>query len=415
MTVGTLRWEDTPTGRTLTDLHVDNDEEPAEVAARAIRSPSDYAEYHCLLVRTAAARDGAPFDPAICCVHEHIDLSLTMKERGLATWFEPAARVTYLAVEPWALGDLGYRRRRWDRAAGESSIRAFARKWGVADDDRSFGSVRSFLHAHQARLDPLEPRCIGSPDLAVPMLPAELPQTRSSLLDLAIARGYSPEAVLVIARQCDNVTLMMNGGYRPCGRPFVAHLIGTAGVLVRYGFRIEVVLAGLMHAVYSHCPAVSPGPKPAIDAVCDALGGPGAPVERRVRAYTRRAESLRSLAASRAPVDDASLEEAEIVAIVAANEVDMALSGEHRYATRDDRLGADEIALARRVCAALGVEGLGDTLVAAAAAPAAPPALRTRFPVSYRIDGMTLKPMASQAFFAFDRSRQEKERTKATG
>ena len=40
------------------------------------------------------------------------------------------------------------------------------------------------------------------------------------------------------------------GQYRGSGKPFVAHLVGTASVLVRHGAAVDVVLAGLVHAAY---------------------------------------------------------------------------------------------------------------------------------------------------------------------
>jgi GT2 family glycosyltransferase len=411
MAGGTLEWIDTPTGRVLRELHVDAGSDPGKLADATVRAPCGYVEYHCVLVRTAAARDGAPFDPEIFCVHEHIDLALTLAQRGYATWSEPRARVTYLATEPWALGELAFRRRRWSLETGNASIAAFCRKWGVADDERSFGGVRAFLREHVRLLDPLRPEAIGRRDLGVAMRPEELVQTRSALLDLAFVRGYAPQDRATIAHHCDVAAILMNGGYRPCGRPFVSHLIGTAGVLVRYGFRVEVVLAGLLHAAYTHCPELPPGQKSSIETVRDVLGGAGAPLERRVRAYSRRGENLDSLASRLDRVDEMSVDDAEIVALVAANEVDMMLGGEYRYTMRDDAMGADGLALVSRVCTALGVPGLTATLEAGVAAPPAPPELRTRTLGSYRIVGLDRRPMVSRAFAEFDRSAREPKPT----
>lgn len=40
------------------------------------------------------------------------------------------------------------------------------------------------------------------------------------------------------------------GRYRGSGKPFVAHLVGTASVLARHGGSLDLVLAGLLHAAY---------------------------------------------------------------------------------------------------------------------------------------------------------------------
>jgi len=404
MAGGTIEWSDTPTGRVMRESHAHVNEDPDRLETPAVRAPCGYVEYHCVLVRTAAVRDGAPFDPRIRCVHEHIDLSLALERRGFATWMEPAARVTYLAAEPWALAEVPYRRRRWSHEAGDASIAAFCSKWGVANDERSFGGVRAFLHEHVRWLDPLRPEAIGRSDLAIAMRPEELVQTRSALLDLACARGYAPHEVAAIAHYCDIAAVLVNGGYRPCGRPFVSHLIGTAGVLARYGFRVEVVVAGLLHAAYTHCPELPPTGKSSIETVCEVLGGADSPVERRVRAYSRVGGRLRSIASWLDRTGDLGVGDAEIVAMVAANEVDMAFGGEFRYTMRDDSLRSEERELILRVCALLGVPGLPATLDAAPALPAAPREFKTRALASYRISGLDILPMVSGAFAAFDRS-----------
>jgi GT2 family glycosyltransferase len=406
MAGGGIEWTDGPGGRALRDWHEAVGGDPERVAAEAVRARCGYVEFHCVLVRTAAARDGAPFDPDICCMHEHIDLSLTMRERGFDTWIEPRARVTYLAGEPWSIAELGFRRWRWAREAGEASLAAFARKWRVVDEGRSFGSARTFLSNHTRWIDPLRPEWLRRADLDVPMRADELVQTRSALLDLAQARGYPDGDCVRIAQVCDLAAVLMNGSYRPCGRPFVAHLIGTAGVLVRYGFRLEVVLAGLLHAAYTHCPRLPPGPKSSIEAVCDALGGRGSPLERRVRAYSRRGEDLRSLASFAGRLDALRVDDAEIVAMAAANDVDMELGGEYRYTGRK-RLDEGAMALIRQVAAALGVEGLAATLEAARATAVAPQALRAQMQISYRIEGLRYSPILNDVFPAFDRATRD--------
>ncbi|HLJ21906.1 MAG TPA: glycosyltransferase, partial [Stellaceae bacterium] len=70
---------------------------PEDVLPELKREPCDYAEYHCMLVRTKLAREAQLFDDAIVCVHEHIDAALTARKAGYQIYFEPAAVVTYLA------------------------------------------------------------------------------------------------------------------------------------------------------------------------------------------------------------------------------------------------------------------------------------------------------------------------------
>src|SRR5215472_16752016 len=114
----------------------------------------------------------------------------------------------------------------------------------------------------------------------------ELRQTRSDLLDLAIERGYRAKDLATIADAYHLAHVLMAGGYRPCGRPFVNHLVGAASVLVRYDFRAETVAACLLHAAYTHSRPHPDGPEAAVKALAEMLGGEGSAVEKTVRAYT---------------------------------------------------------------------------------------------------------------------------------
>ncbi|MEO6422958.1 MAG: hypothetical protein ABIR84_09855 [Candidatus Nitrotoga sp.] len=114
----------------------------------------------------------------------------------------------------------------------------------------------------------------------------ELQQTRSGLLDLAIKQGYQAAEIALLSNAYFTAQGFVTGGYRSCGRPFINHLAGTASVLLRYDFRIEVVMAGLLHAAYTHCPAHPEGKQAASDDVCSKLGGESNKVERLVSGYT---------------------------------------------------------------------------------------------------------------------------------
>lgn len=43
---------------------------------------------------------------------------------------------------------------------------------------------------------------------------------------------------------------LFSGYFRGCGKTFIAHLVGTASILVAHGASIHAVLAGLLHAAY---------------------------------------------------------------------------------------------------------------------------------------------------------------------
>ena len=400
MAGGRIAQTEVPGGKVLHEWHQFANADPSRVKLE--RRPCDFAEYHCMLVRTELLRDGAVLDPAIRCVHEHVDTALSVKARGYPVYLEPASRVTYLAFAEYMLNELAFLRERWSPAQGEASIAAFCRKWGVIDDERSFGGVRQFLNEHVAMVDPVRPAALDRGH--TPMQRDDHQQTRSGLMDLAIQCGYG-DRDLELLSTCHNLAVVLvDGGYRGCGRPFIDHLVGTASVLVRYGFRIDVVAAGLLHAAYTHAPSHAGDARTAAQRVCDWLGGKGSVIEARVRAYTHR-ESATSDESS-IDVSTASLMDAEIVAMVAAHEVDLHLSGELRYTGRQDVLSAARLAEIDEVCTLLGVGGLYETLRQARSdfRPAME-ALLTRTHASYRIgaDRRSAVPMNNDVLKAMKR------------
>lgn len=372
-------------GRVLAEAHCLVNEYPDRVAAELFRQPTDFVEYHCLLIRTELLGDGTLLDPNIRCVHEHIDTALTARQRGHPVYFEPASRVNHLAFVEYMLDDLATFRKRWRRSEAEASIAAFCEKWGVVNDDRSFMGVRQFIRNHNVQIDPIRPALRAHIDATTAMRREELRQTRSDLLDAAMARGYNANELVLLANAYHLAQVLMDGGYRPCGRPFINHLAGTASVLIRYGFRAEIVAAGLLHSAYSHCPAGPGDPKAALEAVCTELGGKGSVLEKRVRAYTRRDLDRTVPPVSESERPTLSMLDAEAIAIATANEVDMHLSGEFRYSGRTDALKAEAMRQVAHVCAVLGVPGLYDTLLQAQDPQAVPEILLTRIPGSYRI------------------------------
>lgn len=383
MAGGMLREIRSSEGITLVEVHHHMDADPKRIAGFLRRGPCDFLEFHCMLVRTELARKAHAFDGAIACVHEHIDVALALRGEGGATFLEPAAQVTYLAFVPHVLEDLAVLRERWNAAAVEASIAAFCKKRDVLPNDRAFGGVRGYVRNLRQCNDPIRVDA-NRADHAATLSAGELPQAGAQLLDLAAARGYAAADLTLLSRGCQLAAKLANGGFRPCARPFVQHLIGTAGVLVRYDFCAEVVLEGLLHAAYTHrsVPAIS---------VQGMLAGLLPSVERRVREYTRRAgRTLQPAAAS--PIRDV-----EIAAIEAANEIDMRLSGEYAYSGRPAEVESGQAARLVRILEMLGVRGMASTLQAALGeSRAVPPALVTGIRESFRIGaGNTLVRMAA--------------------
>ena len=398
MAGGMLVEEAGENGRHLTDRHLLSNADPRQVGSQLRRQPCDFAEYHCMLIRTSLVRDRKLLDPNIRCVHEHVDTALSVRQLGFPVFLEPTSRVTYLGFADYTLDDLRFFRWRWSIDEANANIAAFTKKWNLIDSDRSFGGVREFVYKHVAQVDPIRLTAQTATDRATPMRRDELKQTRSDLLDLAIERGYRAQDLATISSAYHLAHVLMAGGYRPCGRPFVNHLVGTASVLVRYDFRAETVAVGLLHAAYTHSRPHPDGPDATVKALAELLGGEGRPVERAVRAYTRReSDWARWVAVDAGPAARSRVADAEILAIAAANEVDMELSGEVRYSGRTDAITPEVAQRIAEVCEILGVSGLSKTLSAVRSMPGAPPELMTNMAGSYRVawTKQNLVPMRS--------------------
>jgi hypothetical protein len=69
-------------------------------------------------------------------------------------------------------------------------------------------------------------------------------------LDRQLARGVSEADRVRVARVYHAATHLFTGQFRASGRPFLAHLVGTASILAEHGAAPDLVVAGLLHAVY---------------------------------------------------------------------------------------------------------------------------------------------------------------------
>ena len=382
MAGGVLTESATSAGRVLEEAHLLQGANAA-AAADLIRRPCDYLEFHCMMIRTSLLRGDSVLDGRLRCVHEHIDASLSAKKRGHASLLEPAAQVTYLAFADYRLDELAFFRARWSAEEAEANIATFCRKWNVVDDARSFGGVRAFLSQHVAQVDPLR---AGHPvPRDAPMPRAALCQTRSELLEAAAQVGYRAGELSLFADAYHVAHVLMDGGYRPCGRPFINHLVGTASALVHYGLRAETVAAGLLHAAYTHSPPHTDGARAALASVQALLGGRGHPIESRVRAYTQAGANGPAARGSGAAMP--SVLDAEVAVIAAANELDMHWSGEFRYSGRRDELGVEAFGRISGMCATLGLTGLCESVTIARGdrPPDVAATLVTGIAASYRI------------------------------
>ncbi len=343
---GLFQWSDAPEPRLL-GASPRWPHGALELVAGAGRERVDFTEYHYVLGRMDLLGEPGVVSDDVLLMHEHLDLALAARERGWEVVFEPAARISYQAFDPRPLADADFFRRRWDVDACLASLAAFERRWPFIDRR---GLIDCMTDYPAARLQELSLRRVGSTseDLAAPMQRGELAQSRFALREQAIARGYAAEDVARFEGGCDAATLMFDGLYRPDGRPFLSHAIGTASVLVRFDCRAEIVLAGLLHAALTHRPAWTPETE-----VVDVLRSTD--VELLV---SSQPQALAFLGGAEANLGALNIVGVRTFALLAANDVDMRLAGEYRATGRAGDL--NDVARERiaAVLAGFGVDGL---------------------------------------------------------
>lgn len=76
-------------------------------------------------------------------------------------------------------------------------------------------------------------------------------QTNLQLYNQLRAEGFSEEDRTRIRDGYALTMRLFSGLYRPSGKPFINHLIGTASILARHGASGELIAAGLLHGAYS--------------------------------------------------------------------------------------------------------------------------------------------------------------------
>ena len=106
----------------------------------------DYVEFHCLMVRTDLLKMGI-LDPSILMIHEHIDLSLSAKKLGYATYTTPYSMITYVNEVELTEYDLSLFKERWNTVIAEKDIQYFCKKWGFHYNN-TFDNVRNFVKNH---------------------------------------------------------------------------------------------------------------------------------------------------------------------------------------------------------------------------------------------------------------------------
>ena len=157
------------------------------------------------------------------------------------------------------------------------------------------------------------------------------PQTNLQLLNALRGAGYTDAEVAQIKNVYDFVAPRFAVWFRASGKPFIAHLVGTAGILCAVRARAPVIAAGLGHALYAQgeLPRGVPGPTGPMRARVRRVLG--AETEDLIARYATLEWSTAVLPSLRARLPDMSATDREVVLIRLANELDDHLDLEALY------------------------------------------------------------------------------------
>ncbi|BBK33949.1 GT2 family glycosyltransferase [Stella humosa] len=356
---GALKIVERPAGRAIFEIHTMMNEPVAAMDGRTAPEPCQFLEYHCLLARTDLAAGAHGIDPDIVCVHEHIDLCLEAARRGLPVMLEPRARIDYLAFADYHLHDLPYFIWRWRREAVESSLAMLSAKWNFLDDREAYSGIRAFCREHVAGKTLVHSAAAFQPAEGDAMpTPVE---SLAPLIRQLTRLGYPDTGLRSIVFAHDLARDLFDGCYRPCGRPFLNHAVGTAGVLAHFRLRVDIVFAGLLHAAFSHGRLDqdrAPTPAELAARLPGALGRRVILLLHRYHAWQRDPGRL-----LRSWPDPASLPvaEAEVAAIAIANAIEELASGEITLSAKP-AAGAGQIDYLARAAVAMGSASMGQAL-----------------------------------------------------
>ena len=121
----------------------------AEVSPSLRREETGLAEFHGMLVSTDVLARVGPLDEGVMSFGEHPDFCLRVRAAGGSVWFEPAARLAYVAPPPVHPADVAYFTMRWSEAWNRATAARLKDVYGLAPDDPFLAHNLKFAARHR--------------------------------------------------------------------------------------------------------------------------------------------------------------------------------------------------------------------------------------------------------------------------
>ncbi|GGA39580.1 glycosyltransferase family 2 protein [Okeania sp. KiyG1] len=106
----------------------------ADVQDKLQRQKCEFAEFHCMLVKTSIFDEIGCIDEGLLNTREHIDFCLTVTKAGGTIYCEPNSVVTYVPGPPFVFSDIPFFMLRWSDEWELASLEYFVDKWDLGRD-----------------------------------------------------------------------------------------------------------------------------------------------------------------------------------------------------------------------------------------------------------------------------------------
>ncbi len=143
--------------RKVHEVHYFVNRKVVDVKEQLQRQKCEFAEFHCMLLRSNIFEKIGLLDEGLLSTREHIDFCLTVNNAGGIFYCEPDSVVTYVTGLKWELAELSFFLLRWSNAWEVASLEHFAKKWDLPIQDKYFKKryKRMGYRRHQGFLKPL--------------------------------------------------------------------------------------------------------------------------------------------------------------------------------------------------------------------------------------------------------------------
>jgi (p)ppGpp synthase/HD superfamily hydrolase len=147
-------------------------------------------------------------------------------------------------------------------------------------------------------------------------------QTNLQLYRQLAAEGFAATEIRTVAAAYELGLRLFPGTYRGSGKPFLAHLVGTASVLASLRARTPVVVTGLLHAVYTHGEFGNGWPGMSDRKRKEIRRAVGEEIEDLIACYTRLRWQQRTIPEIRARLDTMTPADRDVLLVRLANELE---------------------------------------------------------------------------------------------